>query len=486
MRKITIFILIALSATVLVSCGGGRSDAADTGEETVQSLREDHFAGDSFLIMTSDRRSLTDKNSAISFEFYSDGAQHTCEMTTDTGSIVCRETVDHWERVREGRSVTGVVGALFEWRPNWVGKSNVTFEGSVSTITAVFRDGDNAIGFALIEITDDGWGSAEAELIYQCAFPKKDGEYQDISDFYIERRVIELSVESQRKREEADDPPDETPILERSADTVAYITADAARPHIDTLFTLKLYSDEGVECRLEAESGKFCKPMSPESEAEPVLRNGASVMLRDADLGETYVKATYYKEGDIVGFAVIVLDDPEFSATMPEPSANVLYNCVFPCVDGARQSVTPDYVSKRVDEIRRGKAPQNSDVIETPLTSFGYLTEVSVNGGMMFKLMDPSGGMTCSVSADVGEVSQTDTRFYWRSDAEADENESARITAMFMVRGVPVGFSVTSLEYEDGKWTSAGIYRGVFPTADGEFQHITYDYITRRADEIMP
>ena len=71
-------------------------------------------------------------------------------------------------------------------------------------VTVTLTDGGHIVGFALIEIEDDGLETAKARFLCRAMFPKKNGDYQNITEYYVERRVIE-EKELSRRRHEAED-----------------------------------------------------------------------------------------------------------------------------------------------------------------------------------------------------------------------------------------------------------------------------------------
>ncbi len=82
----------------------------------------------------------------------------------------------------------------FNWRPSEDGKTP-----ELSYVKVVFTEEGQNVGYAFAEIEYDGAGHAEARILCRGTFPKVDGKYQDVTDFYIDRRTFEAREQSRRE-----------------------------------------------------------------------------------------------------------------------------------------------------------------------------------------------------------------------------------------------------------------------------------------------
>lgn len=82
----------------------------------------------------------------------------------------------------------------FNWRPSGDGETP-----ELSYVKVVFTEAGQNVGYAFAEIEYDGAGHAEARMLCRGTFPKVDGKYQGVTDFYIDRRTFEAREESRRE-----------------------------------------------------------------------------------------------------------------------------------------------------------------------------------------------------------------------------------------------------------------------------------------------
>ncbi len=82
----------------------------------------------------------------------------------------------------------------FNWRPSEDGETP-----ELSYVKVVFTEAGQNVGYAFAEIEYDGAGHAEARLLCRGTFPKADGKYQGVTDFYIDRRTFEAREQSRRE-----------------------------------------------------------------------------------------------------------------------------------------------------------------------------------------------------------------------------------------------------------------------------------------------
>lgn len=495
-RFFALIIAVNIILAMLSGCDGGGREPEDTEESGIVFSEVPIDTSSPVIVVSTPHFSITGEMIPIAIRAFGGDDATVCRFTADSGKL--GKMGMSFTEYEENVPITVKGDGVVSWRPVWVG-GDVPMTESFAYITAVFSREDITTGFALIEIEDDGWGTADAKVLYQCSFPMKDGEYQEISDFYIERRVIELKELSRRKHE-SEGAPEAAPIREEEIDAFAFITAVELNAYYEEItggygMTLRFSADPGIECSLLASDGDFRDPLAPGYEVEPILRDGDSVYWCDNPEPyeeEKYATAIYREGGDIVGFAVI----PFYSSWYGFGGA-VRYQCVFPRIDGERQPVTEEYVRMRAEEIMSGSVAPTGEIAETELSYFGQVTAVELGrDAVLFEFESTDGAVSCRVSADVGEIVHDDSyfdsvptsknawEFKWIADGAAVERSTARITAVYYKDRMPVGYSVIMLEYDGGSWHAETAYECILPLADGEYQHVTPEYIMRRADEI--
>ena len=73
--------------------------------------------------------------------------------------------------------------------------SEEKWNGDVTHIDIVVKDGDSIVGLAVVRITKNGdmfhW---KGELLKQIEFPKVNGEYQNVTEEYVNNRIAEIKA----------------------------------------------------------------------------------------------------------------------------------------------------------------------------------------------------------------------------------------------------------------------------------------------------
>ncbi len=526
MKKTVSLILAALFALAPIfsaSCGkksGGETQ--ETGVATGQgdgveipiSEGEEGETAHTFLKLENDRADLaTIERIIIGFE------KGDCECEVEvTGSGTLSSDIED----TSGHKSMIIYDGRFVFIPQ--AEEAGEHEPSLSYITAVFREKKRKEnrGLAFISVENDGWGVSTAKILYQCAFTQE----ADISDYYVERRFVELSAQARREHEALPEAPEED-IRARAEVLPAY-----AFLYIDSVNSQGVHvpdSDKGYErilFRFDGGTGVFCRfsdgefrdALAPSYEAEGELAPGGRVIRRAVSDNNEFFYAVFYDKEGIVGFAVKL------------PNGKLAQR-LFPLVDGGRQAVTEEYVARRAREIYDGGdtvdikaefrelspdgrgAPDIFSVVETKGSSDGVsfrlvgdrifdnydypeireavspmipsrhldtLNETSsaISAQSLITQLSPS----CTAFCDVGDISYGSGTLLWKPSPAAEQNGRARVAVVFRLCGIPVSVSIAELFKKDGAWHAERTYIVVFPRSDdGSLCHVT-DEIT---DEIL-
>ncbi len=387
---------------------------------------------------------------------------------------------------------------------------------TLSYITAVFREKKNKEnrGIAFITIENDGWGVSAAEILYQCAFAPE----AEVSDYYVERRFVELAAQARRGHEAANAESDE------ETDARAEVLPAYAFLFIEEFNSQGVYvpdSDKGFErilFRFDGGAGVFCRfsdgefrdTLAPSYEAEGELIPGGRVIRRAVSDNNEFFYAVFYDKEGIVGFAVKL------------PNGKLAQR-LFPLVDGGRQAVTEEYVARRAREIFDGGdtvdikaefrelspdgrgAPDIFSVVETEGSSDGVsfrlvgdrifdnydypeimeavspmIPQRHLDTGNAASFAIPAQSLitqlspACRAFCDAGDISYGTWTLLWKPSPAAEQNGRARVAVVFRLCGIPVSVSVAELSKKDGAWHAGRTYTVVFPRAcDGSLAHVS-------------
>lgn len=267
-------------------------------------------------------------------------------------------------------------GEYIQWRESCIRDDNYVFfyQGVTWADVRIEKEG-NIVGYAVLRLELKESGKPLGEVVKQAEFPLIGGEYQPVTVEYVESQIEKVKqqltagdTEAETGNTEETETIDASSVVWTEIDSGismagSWIELNAADEEVEYWFTI----DDGI-LLLEGESApSYAWEGDIDGYHEPRVCSG-SVSLRTSTgiflfegtryyrrwQGErTYVNVVMYKEGHIVGYAVLERYYKRESGI--DVSLTLLEQIGFPQVDGEYQDISEAYVWAEIAKVKEGQ-----------------------------------------------------------------------------------------------------------------------------------
>jgi AMMECR1 domain-containing protein len=363
----------------------------------------------------------------------------------------------------------------------------------------------NLIGYAVIEINRIASLTYNAVVLKSVLFPQIDGEYQNVSEEYVEAAIEKIKDEAKDKPEE----PGEPAIVEEEADLIGFHRWFFSSGVTNNVIMVKHPNENAVfECKAIS---CILLPLGPEYQqdnpsASPGEKYNKFMWWIPTSNGygqlptHDFVEIVIKLEENIIGYAVIGINqvrDLTYNAV-------VLKSVLFPQVDGEYQNVNEEYVEAAIEKIKNeinGKpeepgetaiVEEEADLIE--LNRWMMVTSAPFNE-ILVKHPNENTVFECKVINGIfcwGEkfpkninVSPRDgfTQFMWWVSGPLPAYDFVEI--VIKLEENIIGYAVIGInQVRDLTYNAVVLKSVLFPQVDGEYQNVSEEYVKAAIEKI--